>query len=257
MKKYIPVIVVVVVVLAAALYYYDRSSQPAQPAPSSVAQQQTAPGAAAAPGAISGQVLETMDAGGYTYLHVDTGREKGWAAGPETPVNVGDRVSMPEGMRMEGFKSETLNRSFDVVYFVSAISVGGSPGQAPTQMPMGHPQPGSSEPDAESMDFSGIDVPGGGKNIAAVYAEKKSLEGKQVVVRGKVVKFTPGVMKKNWLHLRDGSGAEGTNDLTVTTNAMVQIGDLVVVRGVVSLDKDFGFGYRYEILVEDAEVTVE
>ena len=107
------------------------------------------------------------------------------------------------------------------------------------------------------MDFSGIEVPGGGKNIAAVYADRKSLEGKEVVVRGKVVKFTPGVMKKNWLHLRDGSGAEGTNDLTVTTNAMVQIGDLVVVRGVVSLDKDFGFGYRYDILVEDAEVTVE
>jgi hypothetical protein len=65
-------------------------------------------------------------------------------------------------------------------------------------------------------------------------------------------------MGKNWLHVRDGSGAEGTNDLTVTTaGAMPNVGDTVVVTGPVVLNKDFGMGYQYDVLIEDAQVTVE
>ena len=45
------------------------------------------------------------------------------------------------------------------------------------------------------------------------------LKDKTVVVRGKVVKYTPEVLGKNWIHLRDGSGsaADNTNDVLVTT----------------------------------------
>ena len=77
------------------------------------------------------------------------------------------------------------------------------------------------------------------------------------VVRGKVVKFLPQIMGKNWLHLQDGSGSEGSNDLTVTTATTVNVGDVVLVSGVVSVDRDFGFGYEYDVILEDAEVTVE
>jgi hypothetical protein len=78
------------------------------------------------------------------------------------------------------------------------------------------------------------------------------------VFRGKVVKTNPNIMGKNWLHVRDGSGAEGTNDLTVTTAGTApNVGDTVVVKGTVALEKDFGMGYQYDIIVEDAEVTVE
>jgi hypothetical protein len=97
----------------------------------------------------------------------------------------------------------------------------------------------------------------GGKTIAEIYAGKADLAGKTVLVRGKVVKYTPGVMGKNWIHIQDGTGAEGTNDLTVTTSAVVKIGDTISARGLVEVDKDFGFGYTYEILIEDAEVTIE
>jgi hypothetical protein len=256
MKKYIPVIAAVVVVLAAVLFYYGRSSRGPQ---SRVAVQPPAtapaPGAAAAT-AISGEVTETMNAGGYTYVHVNTGREEVWAAGPETPVKVGDKVSFPAGMKMENFRSDTLNRTFDAVYFVPEIRAGEG-GGSPAQMPMGHPQTGAGGPETENMDFSGIEVPDGGKSVAALYAEKSVLAGKEVVVRGRVVKFTPGVMGKNWIHLRDGTGAEGTNDLTVTTDDAAKMGDIILVRGVVSLDKDLGFGYKYEIIVENAKVTVE
>jgi hypothetical protein len=76
-------------------------------------------------------------------------------------------------------------------------------------------------------------------------------------VRGRVVKFNAMIMGKNWLHVRDGSGADGTNDLTVTTATKARVGDLVLVTGVLKTDRDFGGGYKYSLIVEDATVVVE
>jgi len=119
-----------------------------------------------------------------------------------------------------------------------------------------HPMP-SMSPGAE-VDLSGIAKADGGKTVAEVFAEKDQLGGQAVVVRGKVVKTNANIMGKNWLHVRDGSGAEGTNDLTVTTAAeLPMVGDTVVVTGPVTLNKDFGMGYAYDVIVEDAEVTIE
>jgi hypothetical protein len=254
MRKYLFVIVAVVVVITAALYFYGRSEE-RQKAPG-LEHATTTPGSAGgavAPGGISGEVVETMDAGGYTYVRVKSGRDEVWAAGPETPVSVGDAVAMPAGMKMENFKSESLDRSFDAVYFVSEIRVGAEASAGGTrQMPPNHP-PMQSVP--EGMDLSGIEVPDGGTSIANLYSGRDDLEGKQVRVRGKVVKFTPSVMGKNWIHLRDGTGEEGTNDVTVTTDATVAVGDVVTAQGTVVLDKDFGYGYKYVVLVEDAKIT--
>lgn len=125
------------------------------------------------------------------------------------------------------------------------------------QLPEGHPPLTSSAADGDKMDFSGIEVPDGGTSIASLYADKTDFSGKEILVRGKVVKFNPGVMGKNWIHLRDGTGVEGTNDLTVTTNSVVDVGDVVLVKGALSVDKDFGFGYEYAVILEDADVTVE
>ena len=121
-------------------------------------------------------------------------------------------------------------------------------------MPADHPaaKPG------EEVDLSGIAKAEGGKTVAEVFAEKASLAGKPVTVRGKVVKVNGGIMGKNWLHVRDGSGAEGTNDLTVTTaGELPELGAIVVVTGPVTLDKDFGMGYQYAVILQDAEVKVE
>ncbi len=93
--------------------------------------------------------------------------------------------------------------------------------------------------------------------MAEIFGNRSNLAGKHVLVRGKVVKFLPQIMGKNWLHLQDGSGSKGTNDLTVTTGAIAKVGDVVLVNGVVSVDRDFGFGYSYEVILEDAKVTVE
>ncbi len=223
---------------------------------------QTAPATQAAPAAApskTGKVVETMDAAGYTYVNVDTGSEKIWAAAPQFAVKVGDEVVVPEGMPMPNYHSKTLERTFDMVYFVPSVLVGGTT-QLAGSTPAGQPQMnGSSKTVVEKtdVDLSGIKPADGGQTVADVFAKKTELAGKPVKVRGKVVKFSPAIMGKNWIHLQDGTGDAGSNDLVVTTNIAANVGDTIVISGVLTIDKDFGYGYKYAVLVEDAEVAVE
>ena len=97
----------------------------------------------------------------------------------------------------------------------------------------------------------------GGYTVEELYAKKDALKGKKVAVRGKVVKFNGDIMGRNWLHLQDGSGKQGANDITVTTNQNAKIGDTIIATGVMATNKDFGGGYSYEVILEDAAFTVE
>jgi hypothetical protein len=236
---------------------------------------QPQPGAAnGAP--IKGKVVATMNSGGYTYVEVDDGSKRTWAAAPAFKVAVGDAVIVPPGMPMEHFESKTLGRTFDVVMFVSSVRVlsgtgaadqpvaahaGAAGGTSPHGTTGGAMNPhgtgGATTAVATGIDLSGIRKVDGGQTVAELFAGKDSLAGKDVAVRGKVVKFTANVMGKNWLHLQDGSGGAGTNDLTVSTNDTTTVGSTVVVRGKLAADRDLGFGYHYEVMVENASVTPE
>jgi len=231
------------------------AEKPAQP-PAATAE----PAAQAPAAAKSGKVVETMDSGGYTYVQVDTGSEKFWAAAPEFKVKVGDAVVVPAGLPMPNYHSKTLNRDFDELYFVSQIMVGGAEAMTTGSMPETSMPPGTNDrtkAEAGNVDLTGIKKAEGGATVADVFTNKKDLVGKEVKIRGKVVKFSPGIMGKNWIHLQDGTGAPGTNDLTVTTGVTAKVGDTVLVTGKVSADKDFGYGYKYDVILEDAQVTVE
>ncbi|MBW2184028.1 MAG: hypothetical protein JRF49_09225, partial [Deltaproteobacteria bacterium] len=107
------------------------------------------------------------------------------------------------------------------------------------------------------VDFQEIIKPKLSKTVSELYAQKNDLAGKEVVVRGKVVKFSKNIMGKNWIHVQDGTGDIGSNDLTITTTAVAKIGDIILVRGRIAINKDFGFGYKYDIIIEDANVTFE
>ncbi len=224
--------------------------------------QDSARESASGPTTCAGNVIETTDSGGYTYVNVDCGGRTIWAAGPETRVGVGERVTVQLDMPMSNFESKTLNRTFETIYFVAEIQVAGREGQpgagGTSQEEMLAKAHGSSISASESeLDFSGIQKPGGGKTIAEIFAAKDELSDQEILVRGKVVKFNSQILGTNWIHLRDGTGAEGTNDLTVTTTGTAKVGDTVLVRGKLALNRDFGFGYRYEVMVEKASVTVE
>jgi hypothetical protein len=226
--------------------------------------------AVAGPGGFSGKVVETMDAGSYTYVLVDTVTNKVWAAATQFQVKKGDAVAVPDSMPMTNFHSKALNRDFPVIYFADSILVNGAnpdaaklpPGHpvlgggADGNLPAGHPSPvGKAQP--PKVDFTGIKPAKDGKTVAEIYASSTKLEGKSVTVRGKVVKYNANIMGKNWLHLQDGTGSAGSNDLLVTTTGPAKLGDTVLIAGKVALNKDFGAGYKYNLLVEDAKVTVE
>jgi hypothetical protein len=246
---------IITAVLAAGLSLTACANEQPAPAPEGVGQQ-------APPTAVgrSGVVLETMDAGNYTYVRVDFGEEEIWAAGPRVEVAVGDRVVISPGNPMKDFHSPSMDRTFELIYFVGEILPEGAV-QSGAAMPVGHPAIGAEgASSAESgVDLSGIEKASGGLTVADVYERKAELAGSQVVVRGRVVKFNGGILGTNWLHIQDGSGSasDGTNDLTITCDGIAEIGETVVVMGTLELDKDFGAGYRYAAIVTDAQVTKE
>jgi DNA/RNA endonuclease YhcR with UshA esterase domain len=93
------------------------------------------------------------------------------------------------------------------------------------------------------------------KTVAALYKEKASLAGKLVRVEGKVVKVNNNIMGRNFLHVQDGTGAKDSNDVTITSKDTAVIGDRISVVGRVTVDKDFGAGYAYPILLEEASIA--
>jgi hypothetical protein len=123
-------------------------------------------------------------------------------------------------------------------------------------MPAGHgAMPGAMK--GTAVDLANIKRAPNGQTVAEIHANKTKLAGKPIALRGRVVKYNAQIMGKNWLHVRDGSGTEGTNDLTITTAATVKVGDLVLVTGTLAADRNFGSGYKYALIVEDAKVVVE
>jgi len=214
-----------------------------------------------------GAVAETMDSGGYTYVRLKRGADDVWVAAREFDVTVGDELSIAVAMTMRDFKSPTLNRTFPILYFASEVARKGemlaAPGAAPAPPPMtplnSH---GSGEAPATpptTPPIAKLEPPAGGVSIADLFARRSELSGKPVVVRGTVVKFNRGILDRNWLHLQDGSGSADsqTHDLTITTPVdapAVQVGDVVTAKGVLALKKDFGAGYAYDAILEEATI---
>lgn len=237
-----------------------KAQQDAAPAPPAQAAGESAAGDALGAQSFSGKVVETMNAASYTYVLVDTGTQKHWAAARQFQVKVGDSITIEAGMPMRNYHSQTLNRDFDLVYFTGRALVGGaqtSTANPAVTLPPGHPPTTGGAAQATKVDVSGIKKAEGGKTIQEIFAGKAQIEGKQVKVRGKVVKFNSMIMGKNWLHLQDGSGVEGSNDLTLTTASEVKVGNTVVATGTIAIDKDFGHGYKYPVIMEDAKLVVE
>jgi hypothetical protein len=89
--------------------------------------------------------------------------------------------------------------------------------------------------------------------IAKLLANKTLYSGKVIKVKGSVTKFNPAIMGKNWVHIQDGTEFEGGFDLTITTDQQVSVGQTMTFEGKIVLDKDFGYGYVYSIMMEEAK----
>jgi hypothetical protein len=213
------------------------------PAPASAAMP-AAPAPAPAPssGDITGKVLERIDAPPYSYLRLETAAGEEWAAVSQTTVEAGAQVTVTGTSRMDGFESKTLGRRFDRIVFGSLAD---------------QPAAAATPPAPAAAPAARVAPPEGGTSIADVYAKKDGLRDREVVIRGTVVKYNAGILGKNWLHLRDGSGSDaaGDHDVTVTTLDSARVGETVTARGTVRVDKDLGAGYKFAVLVEDARLA--
>jgi hypothetical protein len=208
-------------------------------------------------GSVSGKVVETMDAGGYTYVCVEKNGKKTWVAVPQMKVAVGSQMSFQPGAVMPNFTSKSLNRIFDSIVFSGGPLAAG--GQSAPGMPGGDPGHGGSKANIAALDKNIKVEKAAGDNaytVGEIYAKRASLDTKQVAVKGKVVKFSQGIMGKNWVHIQDGSGDQkkGTHNLVATTQDTAAVGDIVTVTGTFAKDKDFGAGYLYKAIIEDAKV---
>ena len=220
---------------------------------------------------VTGTVLETMDAAGYTYMRLKTPKGEIWAAVQKATVKKGSEVTIVNATPMNNFESKTLKRNFDVIFFGSLGSeTGTSAGPSPlapghgasaekqAQAVMAEQHAGLANAPVDSVKIKVKKAEGPeGKTVSEIYAAKASLKDASVAVRGKVVKYNPGIMGKNWIHLRDGSGSneKKDNDLTITTSDSAVVGAVVLVKGKVHLDRDFGSGYVYPVIIEDAKVS--
>ena len=196
----------------------------------------------------TGKVVETMEGGGYTYANLEVaGGTKTWVAYPVLETRVGDTLSFQGCMPMVKFQSKTLNRTFDTILFCNAPEVKGA--AKPAAKEAKKAAPGEKIKVEKATGANAY-------TVEEIFAKRGSLNGKQVLVRGQVVKTATGIMNKNWLHLQDGTGdaKKKTNDLVVTTNDTAEEGDVITVSGTLAKDKDFGGGYKYTAIIEKGSV---
>ncbi|MDO9276588.1 MAG: hypothetical protein Q7T92_13720 [Lutibacter sp.] len=192
-------------------------------------------------------VKEAVDGGNYAYLNVEENGETYWMAISNMPVTVGETYYYDSGMVMKNFESKQLNKTFDEIVFANTVRT--------TEIAVEVKQ---EDPHANSAPIPVSDVkiekPKNGTSLSELFSGKKSFSGKSIIVKGKVIKVNNGIMDKNWVHIVDGTQFESKADLTITTAETVNIGDIVTFKGVIILDKDFGQGYVYDVLLEDGKL---
>lgn len=194
-------------------------------------------------------VKEVLNANAYTYLLVTEGEKEFWIAVPKSDVKVGKTYTYEGGMEMKKFESKDLKRTFDSVFFVEGLIDPDAPAATETAI-----NPKNIIPDTAELS-KGITLSKGAISLHDLFSGRDKLEGKTVILTGKVIKFMPDIMSKNWIHLQDGTSYNGFNDITITSLAKVKVDEIVTLKGTVVLNKDLGSGYKYDILIEDAVVV--
>jgi hypothetical protein len=188
-----------------------------------------------------GTVVDTLQGGGYTYLQIDDTKKKYWVAVEGTKVEKGTEVRFTEELRAKDFESKALNRKFDEIVFASNL-----------QYRTNVPEKGNLSLITEQVKESPYKQKDT-MSIKEAWENRVSLKDKTIAVRGKVVKASPNILGRNWVHIQDGTG-EGTEvgRIVFTSSELPKVGDIVTAKGVVNVDKDFGSGYSYKIIIENA-----
>ncbi len=240
---------------------------------------------------LTGKISEVLSSGGYTYVNLVHDGTSTWVAFPTTPVKAGQELSLVPGYEMKNFTSKSLNRTFERIIF----SAGPTAKQAldPNLIKEAHknrdtqaqqPVTVTTQPAAQqsaslpaaslipphspqALTLTPVNVKKAtGSNaytVKQLYAQRSTLDNKRVVVRGKVVKINPRILKQCWIHLQDGTGTQGKADnvlvtTTPSTNTKLPaLGDVVTATGTLHKDRNYGGSYRYTVILDNTEYRKE
>ena len=197
-------------------------------------------------------VKEILPASRYVYLYVQEGNDKFWIATRKQEVTIGETYYYKGGLLKTNFESKEHQKMFDKIYLVTNLvgknhalnATSGKP--APTKMKSKGSTTFAVNPKRKIEKTGSV-------TIAQLVKNAKKYEGKTIQVSGECVKINPNIMGKNWIHLKDGSN-DGY-DLVVTSKAFVKEGSVVTMKATVALNKDFGAGYKYGLILEEGTLV--
>lgn len=202
----------------------------------------------AAAGVHSVVVEEVLPTEKYVYLRVKEGAEEFWIATGKQEVEIGQTYFYKDGLLKTNFVSKEYNRTFDKVYLVGKI------------VPANHAGGGMNESAVPKVGTTGnanvnsgkIVIKKGSMRIADLVANPAKYEGKTVQITGRCTKLNANIMGRNWMHLQDGS--KDDYDLVLTSDVAVPEGHVVTMSAKVALNKDFGAGYKYDLILEEGKI---
>jgi len=198
-------------------------------------------------------VKEVRQTSSYTYLKIKEESAVYWAAVPRREdIKKGGTYYFDSFMEMKNFPSKELDKTFESIYFIDFISDKPFPSAKKAQEKKQENKMGTAK--VGQQEVQSVTPAEGGITIGELYANKEKYNGQTVKIRGTVVKYTEAVMNKNWAHIQDGTHSGNDFDLTVTTTGTCDVGDIITFEGKITLNKDFGYGYNYPVLMEDAAI---
>jgi uncharacterized membrane protein YcgQ (UPF0703/DUF1980 family) len=203
------------------------------------------------------EVAEVIHTNSYSYLKVKEKSLDKWMAVAKQDIQVGDVYYYDEALQMTNFLSKDLDRTFDVIYFINQIS-----SEPIAHNHMGHihnhdhnHMHSHGSTDAQQKGSVSLEKAPNEISVAQIFANLDEYSGKEIEIRGIVVKVNKGIMGKNWIHIQDGTESNGKFDLTITSQDVAEVNEEVTFKGKITLNKDFGSGYFYEVIMEDAVLT--
>lgn len=191
------------------------------------------------------EVKEVIQGSTYTYLLVSEHGLENWIAINKQEVQPGEKYVYEEALQMTNFTSKEIDKTFDVIYFVSQLS---NDENVIAQSNTSFPHSGKVETDKKKID---IKLPEGTVSIEELFKNRGEYAGKIVKVHGVVVKINKGIMGTNWIHIQDGTNHGGNFDLTITSQEEPSVDDTITFEGTITADKNFGAGYFYEVIMEN------
>ncbi len=213
------------------------------------------------------EVAEVIQGTTYTYIRAKENNGEFWMAISKQEVKPGEVYFYTEGLPMQNFHSKEVDRTFDEIYFVSTISktpikngemggmgtgaMGGMGAMGGSNDAPAH----SGKVNTEQNSAITLNKSAGEITVAQVFAKRDEFAGKEIEIKGVVVKVNKEVMGKNWIHIQDGTNDNGNFDLTITSTDIAEVNDEITVKGKIVLNKDFGYGYSYEVIMEDAQIV--